>query len=134
MNIIYEGGLHCKATHLESGATITTDAPKDHNGKGEAFSPTDLVAAALGTCTMTIMGMFAERADVNLAGTEIRIVKEMAAQPKRHVGSIALEITFPKGLTLSDDVKTKLERAYELCPVKQSLNSETQITVSFIYS
>jgi len=134
MNIVYEGKLHCKATHEESGAIITTDAPMDNNGKSEAFSPTDLVAAALGTCTLTIMGMMAERADIDLTGTEIHIVKEMGSKPKRHISSVTLNISFPKGLTLPDNMKSKLEKAYDTCPVKNSLGPDTQVTVNYNYS
>lgn len=133
INVRYEGGLKCTATHVSSGISLTTDAPKDNGGKGGSFSPTDLVATAFGTCVMTIMGLLAERDGINLAGTNIHIVKEMATHPARRIGKLETTITFPKGIELSDAVRTKLERAVESCPVKQSLHPDIKAETRFIY-
>lgn len=133
MNVVYEGELHCSATHIESGSAIQTDAPKDNQGKGETFSPTDLVGTALGTCIMTIMGIMAKRAELDLKGTKIHVVKDMADAPLRRIGKLALTVTFPKGLQLDDTMKKKLERAVDMCPVKQSLHPDIEIKTEFIY-
>ena len=87
INITYEGGLLCTATHGPSGTTLTTDAPVDNGGKGAVFSPTDLVATALGTCMATIMGLVAERNNLNIDGLQIQVIKEMTADPVRRIGA-----------------------------------------------
>ena len=83
MEIIYRGDLHCDLKHEPSGTQISTDAPKDNMGKGESFSPTDLVASALGACMMTLMGIFAKRHSIDLDGTKINVEKEMSSDPRR---------------------------------------------------
>jgi putative redox protein len=133
ISIAYEGQLHCRATHGPSGQTLTTDAPKDNGGKGEAFSPTDLVAAALGTCMVTIMGLFAQRSGLDISGTQVRVVKEMAAEPARRLGTLRATITLPKGRTYPPEVRQKLERAANACPVKQSLHPDIEIHTDFVY-
>src|SRR6476661_6155928 len=89
---VYEGQLHCNATHGPSGAVLATDAPKDNMGKGEAFSPTDLVATALGTCMLTTMGIVAQRNNIDITGARVRVTKEMVSQPTRRIGKIGVEI------------------------------------------
>ncbi|MFM7109189.1 MAG: OsmC family protein, partial [Planctomycetaceae bacterium] len=84
----YEGGLRCRATHGPSGTTLVTDAPVDNHGKGESFSPTDLVATAFGACMMTVMGIVAERHGVNLAGMTVETEKVMTAQPPRRIAAL----------------------------------------------
>lgn len=133
IDIEYTGNLHCTATHVDSKTTLNTDAPIDNRGKGEAFSPTDLVATALGTCIMTIMGMFAERNKVNLVGTKINVTKEMADAPLRRIGKLKAIITFPKGLNLSVENKRKFENTVNLCPVKQSLHPDVKVETKFVY-
>ena len=90
IDVVYTGELHCEATHGPSGSKLTTDAPVDNGGKGAAFSPTDLVGVALGTCLVTIMGIIAKRHDWDLRGTRVHVVKEMAAKPARRVGGEAM--------------------------------------------
>ena len=90
--IVYKGNLRTESTHLQSGVTIITDAPIDNNGKGEAFSPTDLLATSLGCCMLTIMGIVAGRHNINIEGTSIEITKIMLADPRR-VGEIIVEFT-----------------------------------------
>lgn len=129
--IVYSGNLRTEAVHLKSGNKIITDAPPDNNGKGEAFSPTDLLATSLGCCMLTIMGIVAERHDININGTGIEITKIMEANPRR-VGEIIVEFTMPKN-NYSDKEKTLLENAAHTCPVAKSLSAELKQTVIFNY-
>src|SRR5690242_17168808 len=101
INIIYEGGLECTATHGPSKKNLTTDAPVDNGGKGAAFSPTDLVATALGTCMATVMGLVANRNKLNIDGLKIQVIKEMTADPVRRIGSLTTRLVFPAGKPLS---------------------------------
>src|SRR6185295_18627169 len=91
----YEGELRVVARHGPSGAKLSTDAPVDNHGKGESFSPTDLVATALGSCVMTIMGIVAERNQIDLTGTRIHVTKEMIQQPVRRIGRLPVTLTIP---------------------------------------
>jgi putative redox protein len=127
----YAGNLRSEATHVASGNTIITDAPVDNNGRGEAFSPTDLVCAALGSCMMTIMGIVAERNQIDLAGMEINITKVMAATPRR-IAEVILTFTMPPG-TYTDKEKALLENAARTCPVALSLHPDVIQTVEFKY-
>jgi putative redox protein len=132
-DVVYEGQLHCQATHGPSGAKLTTDAPVDNGGTGAAFSPTDLVAAALGTCVLTIMGLVGQRHNIDLAGAKVHVVKEMAAQPARRIGALKMVVTLPKGLNLSADDRKRLEAGAAACPVKQSLHPEVKVGLEFVY-
>jgi len=131
IDITYDGGLRCQAVHAPTGQTLTTDAPVAARGKGEHFSPTDLVAAALGTCIATIMAGLADREKVDLTGMKITVTKEMAAAPQRHIGKLATRITVP--CTLTEQQKAKFERAAHLCPVHESLRPDIEMPVEFIY-
>lgn len=126
---IYKGNLRVESTHLQSGTVIETDAPTDNNGKGERFSPTDLVATALGDCMMTIMGIKAEQMELNLEGTEIEVEKIMSASPRR-IAEIKVDFTMPKG-DFSDKDKKIIEAAALTCPVTQSLHPDTKQTITF---
>jgi putative redox protein len=128
--ITYEGNLRTVATHLQSGTVIETDAPTDNQGKGERFSPTDLVATALGNCMLTIMGIKARDMNVNLEGTKIDIKKVMVTAPRR-IGEIKVTFNFPEGLKADDKQKAILERAALTCPVIESLHPELKKTVEF---
>ena len=127
----YKGELRTEAVHLKSGKTIITDAPIDNQGKGEAFSPTDLVATALGSCMITIMGIVAEREGIILNGTTAEVEKVMATSPRR-IGEVKIKIKFIQ--KLNRDQKDKLERAAKSCPVSGSLSEDLKETVEFIYS
>ena len=127
----YKGELRTEAVHLKSGKTIITDAPIDNQGKGEAFSPTDLVATALGSCMITIMGIVAEREGITLDGTTAEVEKVMATSPRR-IGEVKIKIKFIQ--KLNRDQKDKLERAAKSCPVSGSLSENLKETVEFIYS
>ncbi|AKD02997.1 OsmC family protein [Pontibacter korlensis] len=129
---IYKGSLRTSAQHLASGNTVITDAPVDNNGKGEAFSPTDLVCAALGSCMMTIMGIVANRSNIDIEGMEIEITKIMAAEPRR-IAEVVLHFTMPAGKVYADKEKAMLENAARTCPVALSLHPDIKQTVTFAY-
>lgn len=126
----YAGHLRTEATHTASGNTILTDAPVDNHGRGEAFSPTDLVSAALGSCMMTIMGIVAERNSVNLTGVTYDVTKHMAAEPRR-IRQIDVQFRMPATLSAKD--RQILENAARTCPVALSLNPEIRQEVQFEY-
>jgi putative redox protein len=129
VRISYEGGLRCRAAHGPSGDTLTTDAPVDNMGQGKAFSPTDLVATALGTCMMTIMGIAARHMGVDLRGATATVTKEMVTAPVRRIGKLAVTIEVPG--KLSDEQKQKLQNAAMTCPVHKSLHPDVQLPVEF---
>jgi putative redox protein len=124
----YLGGLRTEATHLQSGTKIITDAPVDNQGKGEAFSPTDLLAASLGSCMLTIMGIKARASEIDIDGTTCSITKIMAADPRR-VSEIVISFKFPKEYNQKDQLL--LERAALTCPVYYSLHEDLKKTVDF---
>ena len=128
--VVYEGNLRTIATHLQSGSVIETDAPIDNQGKGERFSPTDLVATALGTCMLTIMGMKARDMQIDLKDTKIEILKIMKSDPRR-IGGINLTISFPPELSLTEKERLILERAADTCPVIYSIHPEIEVKVVF---
>jgi uncharacterized OsmC-like protein len=117
--IIYLGGLRTEAEHLKSGTKIVTDAPTDNNGKGEAFSPTDLVAAALGSCMMTIMGIAARNHEIDMAGTEMTVNKIMDSDPRR-IGKIEIVMFMPAN-DYSKKERKILEAAAHGCPVGSTI-------------
>lgn len=120
----YDGALRCSASHGPSGSTLETDAPTDNQGQGERFSPTDLVATALSTCILTIMGIVAERHGWALEGAAARVEKTMSAGPLRRIAQLEVWITLPAGL--SDQQRAVLQRSAEHCPVKLSLEGAVQ--------
>lgn len=126
---IYEGDLHCRLVHDPSGAAFESDAPKDNQGKGESFSPTDLVGAALGSCLLTVMGIAARAGGVNIAGATARVTKTMAAAPTRRIARLDVAIAIPHDPPL--DARAKLEAAALGCPVKQSLHPDIQMPIAF---
>jgi len=127
----YQGNLRTSARHIASGNTIITDAPVDNNGKGEAFSPTDLVCAALGSCMMTIMGITANRSGIDIEGMEIETTKIMAAEPRR-IAEISLTFRMP-AKEYSPKERAILENAARTCPVALSLHPDVKQTVRFLY-
>ncbi len=131
--IVYTGELRTNATHLKSNIQIITDAPTDNQGKGEAFSPSDLVATALGSCMMTIMGIYAQRENIDLKNTKINITKIMTTKLPRKIAEIVVEIHFPKDLTLSEKHQISLKNAAHTCPVALSLSADIKQTVSFLF-
>jgi putative redox protein len=129
MKGIYLGGLRTEVKHLRSGNTLITDAPPDNNGKGEAFSPTDLTCASLNSCMVTLMGMLAEREGIQLQGLTSEIVKIMAANPRK-IAEIQITFTHPN-LEATEIQKEKLKRAALTCPVALSLSESVKQTVVF---
>ena len=130
-NIIYKGDLRTEATHIRSGQSIITDAPLDNQGKGEAFSPTDLVATALGTCMLTVMGIVAQRYGIDMIGTKANVEKVMGKDPRR-IAEVKINIKF--GNRIKPDDRVRLERAAHSCPVGNSLHSDLKEMVEFIYT
>lgn len=126
----YLGNLRVKNTHLQSGSDYLTDAPTDNHGKGEAFSPTDTVAAALGNCILTTMGIKAEDKNINLKGTVAEITKTMASNPRR-IAKIKVAIYFPQDYP--DKIKSILKHTAFHCPVFQSLHPEIEKEITFFY-
>jgi len=116
---------------MESGTKIFTDAPKDNQGNGDSFSPTDLVAAALGACMMTIMGIMADRDGIDLTGMSMQVEKHMSDSSPRRIASLPLIIRMPQGLTAEQ--RTKLERGAATCPVHHSLHPEIKTEIQFLY-
>jgi uncharacterized OsmC-like protein len=129
--IIYKGELRTDCKHLQSGTVIETDAPTDNNGKGERFSPTDLVATALGSCILTTMAIKME-SEIDLAGTRLEVTKVMAANPRR-IGEIKVDIYFPENLQADDRQKKMLENLAHACPVSKSLHPDLKQTIQFFY-
>lgn len=125
----YLGNLRTTSTHLKSNNTLITDAPVDNNGKGEAFSPTDLLATSLATCMFTIMGITAENKGLNIVGTKCNVTKIMSASPRK-VAEIIVEFTFPKN-NFDEREQQILKNAAHSCPVALSLNSDLKQTVIF---
>jgi len=128
--VTYDGDLRTVGQHLRSGTSIQTDAPVDNNGKGERFSPSDLVATALGSCMLTIMGMRAVEMNVDLKGTSIEIEKIMKQDPRR-IGGLNLTFHFPDSLELNERQQKILQKAAETCPVAYSINQDIQVNVNF---
>jgi putative redox protein len=133
IDVEYLGDLHCGAVHGPSKNRLVTDAPVDNGGKGDAFSPTDLAATALGACLMTIMGLVAERHDWDLTGTRVRVIKEMTAVPLRRIGALTVTISVPAGRVTSASDRALLERAADTCPVRQSLHPDVKVSMVFEY-
>jgi putative redox protein len=131
IQVEYQGDLHCKATHGPSGAELSTDAPTDNQGRGESFSPTDLLATALGSCMLTIMGIAARTQNIDISGTTASVDKEMSATAPRRVGRLTVKIHVPH--TLSPEDRQKLERAAHTCPVHKSLHPDVEIPIEFTW-
>lgn len=127
----YLGGLRCEAVHGPSGAKLVTDAPVDNHGKGEAFSPTDLLATSLGVCMMTIMGIWAQRHGINLEGATFSVEKEMSATPPRRVARLTVSIHVPAVLAM--ETRERLEAAARACPVHQSLHPDVVCDLKFTW-
>ena len=131
-SIVYDGNLRTIATHLKSGTVIETDAPLDNQGKAERFSPSDLVATALGSCMMTIMGIKARDMEIDLKGTKIEMEKIMKSDPRK-IGGINLTFSFPESLILMQKERTILERAAHTCPVIYSIHPDIELKVIFMW-
>lgn len=131
--ILYEGNLRTVCTHLRSGSTINTDAPVDNNGKGERFSPSDLLATSLGACMITIMGMKAKDLNIDLSGVKIDVEKIMGTQPRRVTG-INLTFSFPEGFQADTKQRAILENAAHTCPVIHSIHPDIAVKTDFLWN
>ena len=131
--VTYKGSLRTSATHLRSGSSIITDAPLDNKGKGEAFSPTDLVATALASCLITIMGIKAEQMGINIEGAAADIEKTMDSGPRR-IKEVKVKVTMPTHTSYEAKDMKILEAAARTCPVALSLHQETIQTIDFVWS
>ena len=128
--VVYKGELRTEAVHMSSGNLIFTDAPKDNQGRGEAFSPTDLVATALAACILTIMGIIAKRLNQDLNGTFAEVKKVMGSKP-RSISEIKVTIFFSNKILKKE--RAKFERAAKTCPVSLSLNPDLVKVINFVY-
>ncbi len=126
--VVYLGDLRTSSVHLQSGTEIITDAPTDNNGKGEAFSPTDMVANSLATCMLTVMGIKARDLGVDFSGSTAEVTKVMAAEPRR---ISEIHITFHMNLVADEKTKTILERTGMTCPVHYSLHPDIKKEITF---
>lgn len=127
--VTYTGELHCLLRHQPSGAIIETDAPVDNQGKGEAFSPTDLLAAALASCIATVIAIYAERQQLEVSGMRVEIDKTMQTQPSRRIGTLAVAVWMPQQLL--EQQRQAIEKVARTCPVHQSLHPDIDISIAF---
>jgi hypothetical protein len=132
IQLSYQGGLRCSATHEPSGNTITTDAPLDNNGRGEAFSPTDLVATALGACMATVMGIVAERKAISLEGLRIEVRKHMSEDAPRRISRLEVDLHMP--IPAAHPERKLLESAARSCPVHHSLHPDIETVFSWFWA
>ena len=131
IHLEYEGDLHCAAVHGPSGTALNTDAPKDNQGRGESFSPTDLVATALGSCILTTMAIAARTHNLDLTGITASVDKEMSTTAPRRIATLAVKIHVPHSLSPQD--RQRLERAAHTCPVHKSLHPDVQSPIDFTW-
>ena len=129
--ITYDGNLRTSAIHLESGSKINTDAPKDNQGLGQKFSPTDLVCVSLASCMLTIMGIAMQKYNIDLLGTTASVKKTMGVEP-RMISQIDITIKFTT--SFDEKIKTILERSAHNCPVHKSLSTDIKKNITFIYN
>ena len=130
MKVTYEGSLRCSAEHGPSGTVVETDAPTDNHGKGERFSPTDLLATATASCMLTIMGIKARPLNIDLAGTTIDLQKAMSAELPRRVVRLGIQFGLPD---IADEHRAMLEEAAHSCPVALSIHPDITLDVSFAW-
>lgn len=127
--IFFEEPLTTQVIHLENKCQLLTDAPKDHGGNAEQFSPTDLFAISLGSCMATVMGLYAKNKKISLQGLKIQLEKSMANQPRR-IGKIKVDIHMPD---IPNEQRAALEKAALNCPVHHSIHPDTQLAIQFFY-
>lgn len=132
IEVVYQGQLHCQVLHTPSGAVLETDAPKDNMGKGEYFSPTDLLAAALGSCVLTLIGIAAGKLNIDVVGTHVTVEKKMITSPIRRIGTLGVNVIFSK--FVEENHRPILEQAALTCPVHKSLHPDIAIPMEFIWA
>lgn len=128
ISVVYLGDLRCKALHEPSGSELITDAPVDNQGKGQNFSPTDLLATSLASCIATVLGIYAKSHDWDLKGMRIEVQKEMSKRPPRRIGSLTTDIWLP--LSFSEEKKAKIEEIAHNCPVHLSLHPDIHAPIN----
>lgn len=131
IKLSYEGDLHCSAVHTPSGNSLVTDAPVDNNGRGQAFSPTDLVAAALGSCVATVIGIVARRKDIAVEGMAVTVRKFMSDGQPRRISRLEMDLAMP--LPGSHPDRKLLESTANSCPVKQSIHPDIEIVMNWAW-
>ena len=129
ISIVYQGELRCAATHGPSGVQLHTDAPVNNHGRGESFSPTDLVATALGACILTILGIQADKHELDLGGTRVTVQKHMSTDLPRRIARLPVQVVVP--VEVDERMRTIFERAAHTCPVHQSLLAEIEKPIDF---
>jgi putative redox protein len=131
IKLTYEGNLHCSATHTPSGNTLVTDAPVDNNGLGQAFSPTDLLATALGSCMATVIGIVAKRKEIAVEGMAVTVRKFMSEDTPRRVKRLELDLCMPLPATHAD--RPLFESAARGCPVHQSIHPDIEVVMNWTW-
>jgi len=131
IKLAYEGDLHCSAVHGPSGTTLATDAPVDNNGRGESFSPTDLVATALGACMATVMGIMAQRKEISLEGLNVAVRKHMSADLPRRIAKLEVDLDMP--LPADHPERKVFEGAARGCPVHHSLHPDIEVVMNWTW-
>jgi putative redox protein len=131
IDLAYEGELRCEAVHGPSRTRLQTDAPLDNQGRGESFSPTDLVAAALGSCMLTLMGIRSRKFGWNIDGTRAHVRKEMAKEPPRRIATLAVRLTVQNSASLDEAARDVLVEAALTCPVRLSIHDAIDVPVDF---
>ncbi|WP_109488434.1 OsmC family protein [Occallatibacter savannae] len=127
----YQGDLHCTSVHAPSKAELSTDAPVDNQGRGESFSPTDLIATSLGTCILTTMGIVARTLEFDLTGATATVDKEMSSAPPRRIVRLPISIRIPR--TTTPENQQRLENAANTCPVKKSIHPDIETPIEFVW-
>lgn len=130
-SIVYKGNLRCEAVHLQSKSTIETDAPTDNRGKGERFSPTDLLCVSLGTCMLTTMGIKANDLEIDMANSKADVTKHMASDPRR-VAKIEVSVSLPQNI--NEKERLILERTGNNCPVAKSIHPDIELVLNYSWS
>jgi putative redox protein len=134
IDVIYEGEMHCAATHGPSKRTLATDAPVDNHGRGESFSPTDLVATGLGTCMATVMGILARSKNWDLAGSRLHVEKEMTTTKPRRIARLPVRVEMAPGTAnLDAEARAALEHAANTCPVRLSIHEAIDVPIEFVW-
>ena len=129
-SIIYQGNLRCQATHVQSGTIIESDAPTDNHGKGEKFSPTDLLCVSLGTCLITTIAIKANELSIDVKDTAIEVTKHMLNDPRR-VGQIDVNVNFSQSLSIEEKNKIILEKTGNNCPVAKSIHPDIKMNIVY---
>jgi putative redox protein len=131
IDVVYRGELRCQAVHRPSGTELVSDAPLDNQGRAESFSPTDLVATALGTCMLTIMGMRARRFGWNIEGTQVHVHKAMSTEGPRRIARLRTRLSVSNSAALDAEARRLLEDAANTCPVRLSIHPDIDVPIEF---